>query len=101
MYLPRGHHHHVFSEADAPLGFHLAVNLWFNRDATLSRFRGVPTGGGSASLEQLSTEDRLFPTLHQVHSALGFERGSQEHADMGGKRGSRGARDDISKHDEL
>jgi len=104
LYLPRGHHHHVFSEADAQLGFHLAVNLWFNRNATLSRFRDAPANGGDASLEQLSKEDRLFPTLHQVHSALGFQRGEQAHAEMEGKGGRRGASRDPSSphgHDEL
>ena len=28
LFLPRGHHHHVFSEADSEQGFNLAINIW-------------------------------------------------------------------------
>ena len=31
LYLPQGVHHHVFSEADAALGYNLAVNIWVYR----------------------------------------------------------------------
>ena len=32
LYLPRGFHHHVFSEADADEGFNAAINIWVHRD---------------------------------------------------------------------
>lgn len=71
LYLPRGHHHHVFSEADPDLGFHLGVNLWFSREATLARYDETASADAlGVTFGRLANEDRQAPTLHQVRSVL-------------------------------
>ena len=45
LYLPRGFHHHVFSEADAEEGFNAAINIWVHRDG-----ESVPQSDGKGSV---------------------------------------------------
>ena len=51
LYLPRGVHHHVFSEADAEAGFNLAINIWVYRPGEGAEYR--PAGEGAFTLDRL------------------------------------------------
>ena len=68
LYLPRGVHHHVFSEADADDGFNLALNVWIDREATV----GPP-----------AADDVRLPTLEQVARAMGGGGGEESCAEPG------------------
>lgn len=59
LYLPRNHHHHVFSEADPDGGYNLALNMWVDRDTVLHGAPPRPTA-----------RDERFPTLEQLVAAL-------------------------------
>ena len=55
FFLPSGVHHHVFSQADADEGYHLAVNVWIDRDATLAAGeQGGAPGAESAEAPSLA-----------------------------------------------
>jgi len=59
LYLPRGHHHHVFSEPDPDEGSNLALNVWIHREQSLA--------------EPPAVEDPInyrAPTLEQIHRSL-------------------------------
>ena len=51
LYLPKGVHYHVFSEADPELGFNLAVNIWVYRPGEGAAHR--PQGEGEFTLDRL------------------------------------------------
>ena len=78
LFLPRSWHHHVFSEADAVTGYNLALNLWIDRDATVTGGGGGGSGGdasgalaaGAAGVSQQRHAPPRFPTLRQIHEAL-------------------------------
>ena len=59
LYLPNGWHHHVFSEADTDAGYNLAINLWIDRDSTLS---GIPP--------RPDYKKEKYPTIRQVGRAM-------------------------------
>ena len=59
LYLPNGWHHHVFSEADTDAGYNLAINLWIDRDSTLS---GIPP--------RPDYKKEKYPTIRQVGRAI-------------------------------
>uniref|UniRef100_A0A7S0L256 JmjC domain-containing protein n=1 Tax=Coccolithus braarudii TaxID=221442 RepID=A0A7S0L256_9EUKA len=59
LYLPRYHHHHVFSEADPQTGYNLAINVWVDRERSLAQ--------GAAPVAEV---DELAPTLEQIQAAL-------------------------------
>jgi len=63
FYLPRTWHHVVFSEAGAESGFNLAVNLWFDREATLN-------GKQPSRSAVAQNVPRPQLTLNEVHAAL-------------------------------
>ena len=78
LFLPRSWHHHVFSEADAVTGYNLALNLWIDRDATVTGGGGGGSGGdasgalaaAAAGVSQQRHAPPRFPTLRQIHEAL-------------------------------
>jgi len=64
LYLPRGWHHHVFSEADPVGGYNLALNIWVSREVTLDR-----THADSASMARFPTLQLLLDALHEADAA--------------------------------
>ena len=62
LYLPRMWHHHVFSVADRTTGYNLAINMWIDRETTL-------TTAGEQPSPQWKQGER-FPTLGQIGRAL-------------------------------
>ena len=62
LYLPRMWHHHVFSVADGTTGYNLAINMWIDRETTL-------TTAGEQPSPQWKQGER-FPTLGQIGRAL-------------------------------
>ena len=58
LYLPRGWHHHVFSEADMDSGYNLALNLWISRED----MQGPPP--------REPASDEPHPTLQQIQASL-------------------------------
>jgi tetratricopeptide (TPR) repeat protein len=61
LFLPRNWHHHVFSEADGATGYNLAINLWVDRDTTIS---------GAELFHKAKPHAPVYPTLRQVQEAL-------------------------------
>jgi hypothetical protein len=48
-------HHHVFSEADASLGFNLAINIWVYRPGEAESVVHRPASEGPFTLDRLQT----------------------------------------------
>ena len=83
FFLPRGWHHVVFSVVGTPANFNLAINFWFNREATLKgAVVGAKEGEDAAqakaraggALKRIQTREGFTFTLDELHSALAEAR---------------------------